>query len=295
MTCTYCRFANSEDDHRCRRCGRRIQRAVTSAPGESVTPAEFTSRTRNIGATALAVMPSPEAVPATAPEPKAAELSQPLLFPKDPVFKVVPITRDTETLEKPAVKPRPATPRTAAARRAPHSGQSTLDFLPTAAQTPRTLKTTVEAVIYCDAPVATPMHRSVAAALDSSMIVIGCAVFLTTFTLGGGGVVWNRLSVGLTAGALILVALLYGILFALCGRETAGMRWTELRLINFDGFPPDARSRAMRLLGTWLSFGSGTIGLFWALVDEESLTWHDHMSKTFPTVKESHGSFVRQR
>jgi hypothetical protein len=22
----------------------------------------------------------------------------------------------------------------------------------------------------------------------------------------------------------------------------------------------------------------------WALVDEESLTWHDHISKTFPTL-----------
>jgi hypothetical protein len=24
--------------------------------------------------------------------------------------------------------------------------------------------------------------------------------------------------------------------------------------------------------------------LVWALVDEESLTWHDHISKTFPTI-----------
>jgi hypothetical protein len=25
------------------------------------------------------------------------------------------------------------------------------------------------------------------------------------------------------------------------------------------------------------------LGMLWALVDEEALTWHDHMSKTFPT------------
>jgi hypothetical protein len=26
------------------------------------------------------------------------------------------------------------------------------------------------------------------------------------------------------------------------------------------------------------------MGLIWALVDEDSLTWHDHISSTFPTL-----------
>jgi hypothetical protein len=31
-------------------------------------------------------------------------------------------------------------------------------------------------------------------------------------------------------------------------------------------------------------------------MDEEGLTWHDHMSKTFPTVRENHATtLVRQR
>jgi hypothetical protein len=29
-------------------------------------------------------------------------------------------------------------------------------------------------------------------------------------------------------------------------------------------------------------------------VDEEKLTWYDHMSKTFPTVEESNSSFFRK-
>jgi hypothetical protein len=32
----------------------------------------------------------------------------------------------------------------------------------------------------------------------------------------------------------------------------------------------------------------------WALADEETLTWQDHISKTFPTIRETAGSFVRQ-
>jgi len=87
--------------------------------------------------------------------------------------------------------------------------------------------------------------------------------------------------------------MLYGFVWSLCGRETAGMRWTGLRLINFNGFPPDGKSRALRLVGCWLSYSSGLIGILWALVDEESLTWHDHMSKTFPTFVESNATLAR--
>jgi hypothetical protein len=64
-------------------------------------------------------------------------------------------------------------------------------------------------------------------------------------------------------------------------------------LINFDGFPPDGRARALRLMGGWISILSGGLGLVWALLDEEGLTWHDHMSKTFPTLRESTSIVVR--
>ena len=38
----------------------------------------------------------------------------------------------------------------------------------------------------------------------------------------------------------------YGLIWAIAGRETAGMWCTDLQLITFDGFPLDARSRALR-------------------------------------------------
>jgi uncharacterized RDD family membrane protein YckC len=89
--------------------------------------------------------------------------------------------------------------------------------------------------------------------------------------------------------------MLYGLIWAIAGRETAGMRLTDLQLITFDGFEVDSRSRALRFASTWLSFCSGGLGLLWAVADEENLTWHDHISKTFPTIREVPGTFVRQR
>jgi uncharacterized RDD family membrane protein YckC len=178
----------------------------------------------------------------------------------------------------------------------PRGEQSTLDFLPSpAVQSARTLKTTVEAVIYCDSPVATPFHRAIAALLDASMILIGMGLFLAIFEVFGGPFSWTRQNIMIWIGAAALIGMFYGFIWSLCGRETAGMNWTDLRIINFNGFPPDGKSRAVRLVGCWLSFCSGMIGIFWALMDEEGLTWHDHMSKTFPTVREKHTTLGRQR
>jgi len=80
------------------------------------------------------------------------------------------------------------------------------------------------------------------------------------------------------------VAFLYRLLWCLGNGDTPGMRFAGLRLVNFDGRPPDRDQRLLRLGASVLSLASAGLGLVWALVDEESLTWHDHISKTFPTA-----------
>jgi uncharacterized RDD family membrane protein YckC len=173
--------------------------------------------------------------------------------------------------------------------------QPTLDFLPPAHQAPRTLKTHVTAVIYCDAPVATPAHRAVAAALDLSLILIGYGLFLGTFHVCGGEFVLNKTTAPVFAAVFVVLALFYGLLWVFAGGDSAGMRWTQLRLINFDGFPAERRERLVRYAASCLSYAAAGLGILWALVDEESLTWQDHISRTFPTLRESDSSFVRNR
>ena len=41
--------------------------------------------------------------------------------------------------------------------------------------------------------------------------------------------------------------------------------------------------RLFRVGAAGLSVLAAGLGILWALVDEESLTWHDHISKTYPT------------
>jgi uncharacterized RDD family membrane protein YckC len=189
------------------------------------------------------------------------------------------------------VPARPAARRPSAAAKS--ADQPTLDFLPAAHQSPRTLRTRAPAVIYCEAPVATPAHRAVAAALDLALALIGYALFLGTFWFCGGEFVLSKATLPLYAGAFVLIAMFYHLLWVLASGETPGMQWTQLRLVNFDGFPAERHERFTRYLGASLSFAAAGLGLMWALVDEESLTWQDHISKTFPTLREIDSSHLR--
>jgi uncharacterized RDD family membrane protein YckC len=165
-------------------------------------------------------------------------------------------------------------------------GQGKLDFLPPAPAKPPTLGTTVTASVYCEAPVASTTHRAVAAAIDWTMVLIAYGLFLLTFHLCGGEFAITRSTLPLFGAAFLLVGFTYGIYWTVAGTETAGMRWTQLRLVTFGGFPLEGRHRIMRFAGACLSRCTG-LGLLWSLADEENLAWQDHISGTFPTPYES--------
>lgn len=313
MNCRYCHSWNAEDEHRCTRCGRRLKIA-------GVSPSYPASRS----APALALADRPAVVVEVAePGPLLARtpVPQSLIFEEPHDSNVIPfesfaahriqpvptsaaaaLIRTAQNSAAPsavqAVAQPPAPVRSRARRRStiPEKNdlQGGLDFLVPAPQGPRTLKTQVEAVIYCDADVATPKHRAIAAAIDGGMIFVAFGLFLFAFHSMGGMFQLNRQTIPFFIGVFGTLAMFYGMLWIWAGRDTVGMRCTGLRLIDFDGFPANRRCRLVRSLGTWLSFCAGGIGLLWALADEEKLTWHDHMSKTFPTFQESNSAFFRK-
>jgi uncharacterized RDD family membrane protein YckC len=283
VTCVYCGAWNADGEHRCQRCGRRASEttgAAFSATGQAL---------------ALAAVPVPvraaPATPAEAAPPKAPQ--QRNLFVERSQPKVIPF-KSPEPPRPPAPRSanKPTQPRKPAG--AKQETQRSLDFLPKAPPS-RKLKTTVEAVIYCDAPVATKAHRALAAALDLSMMVIACAMFAAGFALAGGEFSLDSYSLEILGGAFALISIFYAVVWLLAATETPGKRWTGLRLINFDGFPPEPIQRWIRFAGLLLGLCSAGIGVLWALVDEESLAWHDHISRTFLTVNEQDTNFFRQQ
>ena len=219
-----------------------------------------------------------------------------MLFQDRPPGNVIPFDGVFEAPAPP--KPRTVTRTSTRVTRRPSTlddAQPSLDFLQPAPSAPRKLSTTVEAVIDCDAPVAAPMHRACAAAIDGSLILIACGMFLSVFYFLGGAIPASRLAVLMMAAAGVLIGMFYGFVWVCAGGQTPGMRALRLTLINFDGYPPDSTSRWLRYLGACLGYCAGGLGLLWALLDEESLAWHDHISKTFPTFHGPETSFVRRR
>jgi uncharacterized RDD family membrane protein YckC len=150
----------------------------------------------------------------------------------------------------------------------------------------RNARNSPEAVIYCDAPVASLTQRTAAFAIDLSIVTIAVGILLLVYHFAGGTFPANKYTIPIFCGMGALVFFLYEALWCTAGGDTAGMRAVHLRVIHFDGRNPDLRERMIRLFGSVFSVAAAGIGLLWAFTDEESLTWHDHMSNTFPTYAE---------
>jgi uncharacterized RDD family membrane protein YckC len=205
-----------------------------------------------------------------------------------PIPTLVPRRGDSPVPEQPPARRAPRTARPNGQRRS--DLQQSLDFngeinFQGAAYGEKVgLGVQVEAVIYCEAPVALPTHRLIAAAFDASMVLISLGLFLGIFFIAGGALAFSKQNIPFFLGILALLAMVYRILWCIADGDTPGMRFAGLRLVDFDGCKPDREQRGMRQIAGLLSLFSAGLGLLWALVDEESLTWHDHISKTFPTA-----------
>src|SRR3954454_11291530 len=272
MTCTFCGSRNGAGEHRCGKCGRR--------PGDTLTGDAATYRTQ--GQLAM----QPEYRGADAPPRPIGRAYQAPLFPGGsnviPIESYVPVEPRQKTERADGATAKPRAPRRS---RVPEE-QGSLDFLAPLPPKPRTLSTTVEAMIFCDAPVAVWLHRAVAAAIDWSIVLIAYGLFLFMYHVVGGEFVFNKNTIGVFAAVLPVLGLAYALTWAFAGADTPGMQATRLKVLTFEGFRPEKRQRIFRVLGSALSLGI-VIGVMWSMVDEEGLGWQDHISRTFPTPREA--------
>jgi len=269
MECRYCQTSNSKDDHRCRRCGRRLPNMPVYTGSSAAAPA-LSYDARNVAVVSRTV----------ADPPRRQITYQASLFSSRELPRVVPFeTLAPGSTEPQGRKPPIAPPRQRVRKVIP--GQQSLEF----SSPPRHSRAS-DGTIYCDAPVAVTTHRVLAAALDAAVIVMSVALFGVVFRLAGGQVVLNSKTVPIYLAAAAGVTIFYRLLWCCACGDSPGMRWSRLALINFDGQAPTRKQRLTRTLSGFLSLAAGGLGLLWSLVDEETLTWHDHISKTFPTPQQ---------
>lgn len=82
---------------------------------------------------------------------------------------------------------------------------------------------------------------------------------------------------------LAILWLAYQYMFITYSGQTPGMQIANMSLVNFEGGRPDFERRRQRALSMIVSLISGGVGFGWALLDPDTLCWHDSISRTYVT------------
>jgi uncharacterized RDD family membrane protein YckC len=128
-------------------------------------------------------------------------------------------------------------------------------------------------------------RRISAAVIDSLLIASACALFAFIF--------WKLTAiqppriqiVGIFAGLAALFWSAYQYLLIVHAGTTPGLRLARLELCRFDGSPARRGLRRWRVLASFLSAGSLGMGYLWVFLDEDSLCWHDRITRTYLSIR----------
>jgi uncharacterized RDD family membrane protein YckC len=294
MICSRCAHWNNEDDHRCTKCAARLNDLQVESAFHVRGALALQPEIRQSD---VAVMESaPELVAREANDgdsfgtvesprvPRHAWATQQTLFASRESGKIVSIDGNTP-VARPARKAAPTTRRRqATASYLPQQG--VLEFVPVVSPQARKLATSVDARIYCEHEVASVAHRTFAALYDLGFIGALVLTFLGLLSWGCDDLLtalMDPVSAVVVGAGAVLIGLIYHSVFLAVRGRTPGMDFAGLRLVDFDGRRATEDQLAMRIFGNFISILPAGVGLLWALVDEENLTWQDHISHTFPT------------
>jgi uncharacterized RDD family membrane protein YckC len=145
-------------------------------------------------------------------------------------------------------------------------------------------------------PVASIDERRLSGLIDAACLLFACGGFLALFGSLGGHFAFSKLSAAVYATSFAIVYLQYFALFTVFGGTTPGMMLRGLRVVDFSGEEPSPRQFLLRAAGYMLSAGTFFLGFLWAQWDEDELTWHDRISRTYlssaPSIADSELSGV---
>ncbi len=130
-------------------------------------------------------------------------------------------------------------------------------------------------------PVASLDERRLAAVMDLCCLLFAYGGFLALFGSLGGQFTFSKLSAAVYAETFAIVYLQYFALFTVFGGTTPGMMMRGLQVVSFSGVPPTPSQMLLRTTGYMLSAGTFFLGFLWAMWDEDELTWHDRLSRTY--------------
>jgi uncharacterized RDD family membrane protein YckC len=83
------------------------------------------------------------------------------------------------------------------------------------------------------------------------------------------------------AAAMLVASALYISFFYALAKGTPGMKYAGISLCTFEGHNPTRAQRCGRLVSLILSVLPLGLGMVWAIFDDDHLSWHDRLSRTY--------------
>jgi len=123
--------------------------------------------------------------------------------------------------------------------------------------------------------------RLMAAAVDGCLLLAGLLGFVTVAAYAAGQVPAGLTAALSTGGALAVLFLLYQLLFFTFAEATPGMRYARIGLCTLGDDNPTRPAIRRRLLAVLLAACPMGLGFVWAWFDEDTLGWHDRISRMY--------------
>ncbi len=141
-----------------------------------------------------------------------------------------------------------------------------------------------------EVPQAAPISRRLKAAVADGLIILAAqtafvALFrfaLTHLSPDSAALEIPRpQAVAASVAIFAVFTLLYQLLFFTFSDATPGMRFARIGLCTFGDTNPTRAAMRRRILATVLAVFPVGLGLLWALLDEDTLGWHDRISRMY--------------
>lgn len=129
-------------------------------------------------------------------------------------------------------------------------------------------------------------QRALAGAVDFTIVLLAAAVFALVASLMVPVGVPLAQFLGLMTGATPVFWCMYLYLLLVYSGTTPGMQLARLHLSQFDGRAVPRCRRRWRVFASLLSGVSLGLGFLWCFLDEDQLSWHDRMTRTYLTSAE---------
>jgi len=131
--------------------------------------------------------------------------------------------------------------------------------------------------------VASVNSRFLAGLIDGLLLLLSGGLFASIFSFAGGHLALVPVNLAVMGVIAFVFVWSYFAMFTALASSTPGQSIVGIEARNMEGWPPDRRESLLRAFGYLVSLSAFLLGFFWALVDGESLTWHDRISGTFLT------------